>query len=72
MEQHADDVSQLTNQKADLLSHDICAKHSAAHDLNEQVYTQYIIMDCYFNPLFTDIGAGGYVVGAGAVIASYT
>jgi hypothetical protein len=37
MDQQTEAVTQLTNQGAALLSHDICNKHQPAHDLNEQI-----------------------------------
>ena len=37
MEQQTGAMVQLTNQRAELISRDICKKHGAAGDLDEQV-----------------------------------
>ena len=42
MEQQASALAQLTNQRASLLSHDICSKYQPAHDLDEQVNCLYM------------------------------
>ena len=37
MKEQEEGLVQLTNQRAELLSHDVCKKHRAADDLNQQV-----------------------------------
>ena len=66
MEQQSGTLAQLTNQRAVVLSHDICTKHQPACDLEKQVRERSDGYRLYFMFCFlkTDIGAGGDVGGA--------